>query len=81
MFYLYITSLPHKRQLYQVAQWQESVLQVDGSAIDPDSRHFFFVSSQCIIKVEILSWDLCIQHIETSKHDFFYMKVINYFHF
>jgi len=43
VFYLYITSLPHKRQLYQVAQWQESVLQVDGSAIDPDSRPFFFL--------------------------------------
>jgi len=32
-------------------------------------------------KVQILSWDLWIQHIETSKSNFFYMKIINCFHF
>jgi len=32
-------------------------------------------------KMEILSWNLCIQPIETSKNNFFYKIVINCFHF
>jgi hypothetical protein len=32
-------------------------------------------------KVEILFWDLCIEHIEASKSNFFYMKAINCFRF
>ena len=32
-------------------------------------------------KMETLSWDLCIEHIEISKSNFSYIKVINCFYY
>ena len=32
-------------------------------------------------KMEILSWEWCIQHIETLKSNFIHMNIVNYFYF
>jgi len=32
-------------------------------------------------KDEVLSWKWCIQHIESLKSNFFFIKLISYFYF
>jgi len=42
---------------------------------------FFYSTIDKKFKGEILSLNLCIHHIETSKSNFIYVKIINCFYF